>query len=234
MNKAGMLYGVGVGPGDPELLTMKAVRLLHTADIIAAPDTGGEAQTALTIVKEHIKGKTILPCHTPMTRNKEVLEQAWKKSADKLCALLDEGKTIVFITLGDPTIYSTYLYIHRLVLERGYDAELVPGIPSFCAAAAKLNTSLCEGEERLLIIPASHGGLEESLDVHANKVLMKSGRQLSVLQDTLRHRGELENASLVVNCGLHGERIVPHFGEVEPQAGYFSIVLLKERRESVK
>ncbi|MCQ2443442.1 MAG: precorrin-2 C(20)-methyltransferase [Oscillospiraceae bacterium] len=226
--KTAILYGVGIGPGDPELLTLKAARLLHEADVIAAPDTGREARTALNIVREHIAGKPILNCPAPMTRDRFTLERAWNQSADAICAQLEEGKTVVFITLGDPTIYSTYLYIQRLVLQRGYSAELVPGVPSFCAAAAKLNLSLCEGEQRLLIVPSSYNGLEESLNVPANKVFMKTGHQLAQLQDTLRQRGQLDKASLVVNCGLEGERVEAEFAQSEPQAGYFSIVILRE------
>lgn len=225
----GILYGVGVGPGDPELLTLKAVRLLREADVIAVPETGGESRTALSIIEEHIQGKTILNCPTPMTRDQARLTQVWDDNADRVCALLEKGKTVVFVTLGDPTVYSTYIYLHRRVLSRGYPVELVPGVPSFCAAAAKLNRSLCEGDERLLIVPASYAGLEESLNVSANKVLMKAGRQLGALKDTLRQRGELEQASLVVNCGLPGERIEPSFADAEENAGYFSIVLLKEQ-----
>lgn len=224
----GTLYGVGIGPGDPELLTLKAVRLLKMADIIASPDTGGEARTALSIVKDYIEGKPILNCLTPMTRDRRRLERAWEESAEAIRCCLRDGKNVVFITLGDPSVYSTYLYIHRRVQESGFLCELVPGVPSFCAAAAKLNLSLCEGEERLLIVPASYDGLEESLNVPANKVLMKSGRQLPKLKETLQRRGELEKASLVVNCGLEGERIEPNFAEAETDAGYFSIVIVKE------
>lgn len=226
--KRAVLYGIGIGPGDPELLTLKAVRLLREADVIAAPDTGGESRTALGIARDYIAGKPILNCPTPMTRDKEKLTLAWEQSADAICSLLDEGKTVAFITLGDPTIYSTYIYIHKLVKSRGYPVELIPGVPSFCAASAKLNDSLCEGDQRLLIVPSSHGSLEESLNVPANKVFMKSGRQLAALQQRLRERGELERASLVVNCGLEGERIEPDFADADLNAGYFSIVILKE------
>jgi precorrin-2/cobalt-factor-2 C20-methyltransferase len=224
----GILYGIGVGPGDPELLTVKAVHLLQSADIIAAPDAGGDARTALDIVRDYIPDKPILNCPAPMTRSKEKLEQAWEESTNLICAQLEQGKTVAFITLGDPTIYSTYFYIHRRVQARGFETRLVPGIPSFCAAAAELGQSLCEGNQRLLIVPASHGDLEESLDVPANKVLMKAGRQLGALKETLRQRGELERASLVVNCGLPGEQVWQRFEEAGEKAGYFSIVLVKE------
>ncbi len=227
--KTGKLYGVGIGPGDPELLTRKAVRILHTADVIAAPYAEGRSQTALIIVREFIHGKPLLRCPAPMTRDHGALDAVWQQNTAQVCSLLEKGKTVAFVTLGDPTIYSTYMYLHRRVLEQGYAAELVPGVPSFCAAAAALNCSLCEGEERLLIVPSSHGNLQDSLDVKANKVLMKAGHQLGALQETLRQRGELDRAALVVNCGMPGERIVPSFAEAETDAGYFSLVIVKEK-----
>lgn len=223
----GKLTGVGVGPGDPELLTLKAVRILREADVVAVPDKGTGDRTAMAIVAEHIKGKTILPCVTPMVRDRAALAQAHGAIADRLCALLDEGKQTAFITLGDPSIYSTYLYIHRLVLERGYEAELVPGIPSFCAAAARLNMGLCEGSERLLIVPASHKNVSDCLATDANLVFMKAGRELGALRERLEEAGLLENASLAANCGMEGEVICPRLSELEADTGYFSLVVVR-------
>ena len=141
----GKLYGVGVGPGDPELLTKKAERVLREADVVAVPDKGAGEKTALNIVADIVGGKELLYCPTPMVRDRAVLDGCYEKIADDICALLDAGKVVAFITLGDPTVYSTYIYVHKKVLARGYAAELVPGVPSFCAVAARLNTSLCEG-----------------------------------------------------------------------------------------
>ena len=139
----GKLYGVGVGPGDPELLTKKAERVLREADVVAVPDKGAGEKTALNIVADIVGGKELLYCPTPMVRDRAVLDGCYEKIADDICALLDAGKVVAFITLGDPTVYSTYIYVHKKVLARGYAAELVPGVPSFCAVAARLNTSLC-------------------------------------------------------------------------------------------
>ncbi len=221
------LYGVGVGPGDPELLTRKAVRILREADVIAAPDIGNGSGTALHIVREFVEGKPVLPCVTPMVRDRAALDEAHDKIAGQLCALLCEGKNVAFITLGDPTVYSTYLYIHRRVLARGYEAELVPGVPSFCAAAALLNGSLCEGSEQLLIVPASHKGVDSCLAQDANLVFMKAGRELPALRASLAEHGLLENASLVVNCGMDGERVYRHLADAPEEAGYFAVVIVK-------
>lgn len=223
----GILYGVGVGPGDPELLTVKAVRILREADVIAAPRTGGGGQAALEIAADYIRGKPILDCSTPMSRDRTAALAAYADAAQRIAALLEEGKTVAFLTLGDPTVYSTYFYIHRLVEERGYEARLIPGVPSFCAAAARLDMALCEGKERLLIVPAGYEDLEGSLDVKANKVLMKAGRSIAGLQELLRRRGELDRAALVANCGMEGEQVYPCFSEMTEPTGYFSLVVVK-------
>lgn len=225
----GMLYGVGVGPGDPELVTMKAARILREADVVAVPDKGSGEKTALNIVAEWTADSELLYCPTPMVRDKKLLDGCYEKIADDICALLDGGKTVAFITLGDPTVYSTYIYVHKKVLARGYRAELVPGVPSFCAVAARLNTSLCEGAERLLIVPGSYEGVEECIDFPANKVFMKSGKSLPALRDMLAERGLLEGAAMVANCGMEGERVYESLKELETGEGYFSVVLVKEQ-----
>lgn len=224
----GILYGVGVGPGEPELLTLKAVRILREADVVALPNKGSGEQTALQIVKEHVADKPLLLCHTPMVRDAALLEQCYTKAADQLCALLQEGKKVAFITLGDPTIYSTYVYIHRKVLERGYQAELIPGVPSFCAAAARLGVSLCQGEERLLIVPASHD-IEDCLNISANQVYMKAGRRLDELRHTLSAHGKVGKAMAVSNCGMADERVWSNLEEMESNSRYFSIVFVPEK-----
>ena len=225
--KKGILYGLGVGPGDPELMTLKAVRLLRQADLIAVPDKGSGNKTALQIVSAHVEGKPLLYCPTPMTRDHSAWDACHEAIADRICQELDQGKTVAFITLGDPTVYSTYIYIHRKVAARGYQAELVPGVTSFCAAAAKLGQPLCENNQRLLIVPASCD-LGDSLEIKASKVFMKAGSCIMELQDALRTSGDLERASLAENLGLEGERLLPHFGELTEPSGYFSVVLLPQ------
>ena len=223
----GKLYGVGVGPGDPELVTRKAERVLREADIEAVPDKGAGEKTALNIVRDIVAGTELLYCPTPMVRDRAVLDGCYEQIAGDICALLDEGKNVAFITLGDPTVYSTYIYVHKKVLSRGYDAELIPGVPSFCAVAARLNTSLCEGAERLLIVPASHDAAD-CMDIRANKVFMKAGKAIGELQTQLAERGMLDKASLVANCGMEGELVCPRFADMTDGTGYFSIVLVKE------
>ena len=225
-HRPGKLWGVGVGPGDPELLTLKAVQGLGQSDVVILPDANGPEKTAMNIVHNYLKGKTLLFAKTPMVRDPAVLEKAHEKAAEEICTLLDQGKQVAFVTLGDPAIYSTYMYLHQRVLSRGYNVEVVPGVPSFCAAAARLNRSLCQGREPLLIIPASYDP-SALLDVPANKVFMKAGRSILELQKVLADKGQLDGASLVENCGMANERVYPRFADLTEPSGYFSLVIVK-------
>ena len=222
----GKLWGVGVGPGDPELLTVKAVRVLREADVVIVPDACTSDKVALNIAKDYIKDKQIQFVKTPMVRDKAVMDAAHEQAADTICTLLDEGKQVAFLTLGDPAIYSTYMYIHQKVLCRGYAVEVVPGIPSFCAAAARLNQSLCLGREPLTIIPASHDQ-NDLMELPGNKVFMKAGRSILELQQALADKGLLEGASMVENCSMENERVYPHFADLKEPSGYFSLVIVK-------
>ena len=228
----GILYGVGVGPGDPELLTAKAIRLLRECDIVAAPQSTGGKQTALDIASPYIdKDKPVRLFNMPMTHDKQARNASHDAAADAICALLDEGKTVVFLTLGDPTVYSTYWYVHKRVAARGYAAELVPGVPSFCAAAAAMGRALCEDGEMLHVIPATHGKAEEGLSLSDSKVLMKTGKSVLEVRELLRQRGELGNAALIERVGMDGERLIEDLDEIERPSGYFSIILVKEQSE---
>ena len=149
------------------------------------------------------------------------------RTPERIAALLEEGKTVAYITLGDPSIYSTYLYIHRRVLAMGYEARLIPGVPSFCAVAAALGTGLCEGSDRLLIVPASHRDVADCLAVDANLVFMKAGRELGALRQKLEEASLLEGAAMVENCGMEGERVFPRFAGAPSDSGYFSVVVVK-------
>ena len=227
MNR-GKLYGVGVGPGDPELMTRKAERVIREAAVLAVPDRGAGEKTALAIIGPLAEGKERLDCSTPMVRDQAVLDAAYDRAADAVCEKLDQGKDVAFITLGDPTVYSTYLYVHRRVAGRGYETEIVPGVPSFCAAAALLGLPLCEKDQRLLVVPASHGEVDDCLEVDANLVFMKAGRELGALKDKLAAHGLLDRASLAANCGMEGQALCPRFADAAPDKGYFSVVLVKK------
>ena len=227
--KRGVLYGVSVGPGDPELLTLKAVRAIERADVVAVPDIGRKRRTAYSICEEYLGGKELLDCSTPMTRDRSLAQAAYERVAGDICALLDEGKSVAYLCLGDIGVYSTYAYVHDIVVVRGYEALIIPGVTSFSASAAKLGTALCLGSERLVVAPASSASIDDVLDMRATKVFMKSGKQLGELQRKLAERGQLDRASMVANCGLPDERVYERFADVDADgdADYFSVVIVK-------
>ena len=229
MDKSGILYGVGVGPGDPALLTLKAVEMLQSCDAVAAPAAKGDHSAALDIVSEYIEGKDVFFCHAPMSRDPAVLGAAYDASAHAICERLEQGQKVCFVTLGDPAVYSTYAYIHHRVKARGYRAEMIPGITSFSAAAAALGTPLCEGGEMLHIIPGSYCGVEMGLDLPGTRVLMKSGRQLPQIYELLEARGLLEKAQMGVRVTMEGEELHTALtAKPTGGAGYFSTIIIRE------
>jgi precorrin-2/cobalt-factor-2 C20-methyltransferase len=227
----GKLYGVGVGPGDPELLTLKALRLVKEADIIVVPGENPRESVAYQIVKgayEKLDEKELLSVPMPMTKKKDVLEQAHDQGAAMICSQLDQGKQVVFLTLGDPTVYSTYLYVHKRVTERGYETEIVSGIPSFCAVSAKLNTGLVEKAQPLHVIPASYP-MEDALQLAGTKVFMKAGKQMKQVKENLLAAGA--RSMMIENCGMPEEKIYRTTEEIPETAGYYSLIIVKEEEE---
>lgn len=222
----GILYGVGVGPGDKNLLTLLAVQTLENADKIVVPDSGGE-KTALKIVEDYIKDKEKIFCSMPMTRDEEKLSAAHNETANTIIKELEAGYNIAFITLGDPTVYSTYMYIHRIILEKGYNATIINGVPSFCAVAAKLNISLCDKSEPLHIIPASYENTEELICLKGNKVLMKSGKQIKSVVSMLKEKNLIDNAQMVECCFMENEKIYKDLNNLE-ESSYFSVIVVKD------
>ena len=224
----GKLYGVGVGPGDPKLMTYKAVEVIEKCPVIAVPKSGDAQQVALNIAKEHITNQIIIDCYMPMIRDQEALKLQHREVATQLKTHLDSGKDIAFLTLGDPTIYSTYMYIHRLILEMGYETEIIPGISSICSVAAALNDSLCEGSDCLHIIPASYKGKEDYLDLEGTKVLMKTGKSMEKIKKHLKERGLYEKAQAVECASMTNEKVHESLDTVE-ESSYFSVIVVKER-----
>lgn len=227
----GILFGVGVGPGDPELLTLQALKVINTADIIAVPKTDGQTLSALKIAQAvcDLSNKEIVEVYMPMTREEAVLQESHQKGAAELRQRLAAGKNIAFLTLGDPSIYSTYIYLHRQVLEAGFEARLIPGVPSFCAVAAKLNDCLCIGGEPLQIIPASHQGLGDYLEGPGTKILMKSGESFPAVRTALAAKGLLAGAAMVERCGMEGEKVYRDLNEVQGKPSYFTIIVVKDK-----
>jgi precorrin-2/cobalt-factor-2 C20-methyltransferase len=225
---SGKLYGVGVGPGDPELLTLKAVRIITEADIIAVPGEQVESSVAYKIAKQAVHNldqKTIISIPMPMTKDLKRLEESHKDGADKIIEYLNQDKNVAFLTLGDPTVYSTYLYIHRIVGEKGFETEIISGIPSFCAVSARLNQGLVEKDEMLHVIPSSYE-IEEALQLSGTKVLMKTGKKMAQVKEQLRKLNC--QVSMIENCGMENEKIYKNIDEIKEEASYYSLIIVKE------
>ena len=226
--RKGIFYGVGVGPGDPELLTVKALRTLERCPVIAAPQTKSGEMLALDIVRRAaaLEGKTILPLIFTMARDKSQQRAAHETAADAIAAHLTAGRDVAMLNLGDVSIYATFGYIMDILRERGYEAVMIPGVPSFCAAAARLGLSLVSGETPLHIVPA---GDPASLELPGTKVLMKAGKRLPQVREALTAQGLLEQAAMVEDCGLPTEKLYSSMGDVPEAAGYFATVIVKEQ-----
>lgn len=227
----GKLYGVGVGPGDPELLTLKALRLIKENEVIAVPGKDIRASVAYQIVKgayEDLDKKTLIPVAMPMTKDPQVLKTNHDKAADQVEDYLREGKNVVFLTLGDTTVYSTYLYVHKRILERGYGAEIVSGITSFCAVAARLNMGLVEADQPLHVIPATYKAqeMDEILKLPGTKVLMKTGKKMKQVKESIEKSGQ--KAVMIENCGMPSEKIYRSAEEIPEDSGYYSLIIVKE------
>jgi len=226
----GILYGVGVGPGDPELMTLKAVRLIRENPVIAVPGEDAVSSVAYKIAVQavpELAEKKLIPVSMPMTHDKEELKKNHQKAASLLEQYLLQGENVVFLTLGDPTIYSTYLYVQRILKEKGYETRLVSGIPSFCAAAARLNIPLVELKESLHVVPAFYGFSEE-LKRPGNFVFMKSGKRMGQVKEALLESGK--EVLMVENCGMENEKIYRSADEIPENAGYYSLIIAKEKK----
>ena len=227
-NKLGTFYGVGVGPGDPELLTLKAVRVLESCPVLAAPQTASGEMTALSIARQvvDLEGKTLLPLFFTMSRDKERQRAAHREAAEAVRLHLERGQDVAMAILGDVSIFSTYCYLMDILKGEGFPCVMVPGVPSFCAVAARLGRSLTEANTPLHILPGGGEGPGESLDLPGTKVLMKSGRNYPQLLEELERRDWLDQAGMVENCGLPGERIFPTLEENPESSGYFTTIIL--------
>ncbi|MBR1560273.1 MAG: precorrin-2 C(20)-methyltransferase [Clostridia bacterium] len=226
----GIAYGVGVGPGDPELMTLKAIKLIKENEVIALPGKEPRETVAYKIaaaVVPELKDKELVPVYMPMIKDRELIDKEHRKAAKLIEGYLDQGKNVVYLTLGDSTIYCTFSYIQHHLEADGYESALVPGITSFCAAAARLNVPLVEWDESLHVIPAVHR-LGEALDRPGNYVLMKSASQMAKVKETLRESGR--DVMMVENCSMDTEKVYRSADEIPDDAGYFSLVIAKEHK----
>ncbi len=230
----GKLYGVGVGPGAPDLLTLRAAKVLGSVDVIlAAASPRNSYSTALEIASEHINPKAhIERLEFPMTHDKDVLHEAWNKAAKQTLELLAKGQDAAFITLGDPLIYSTFGYLVQTIKQYNAEIEMevISGITSFQAAAARTGTVLCEGHENLLILPGINGGqkLAQGLNMSDNAVILKAYKNFPAICEALQQEGRMQNALLASHICQEGEKVYQDLSQIEGVPPYLSLIISKK------
>ncbi len=231
MKNIGKLFGVGVGPGDPELITVKAVRVIKEADIIfTAASTKNTYSLAVEIASPYISTSAqIEKLSFPMTKDVKEVEAAWTHNAKQIAKELKQGKNVVFLTLGDPTTYSTFGYILKKMtcIMPEADIETIPGITSFHAASARLNRILVEGEESLLVTSGAYGGDRiRNINGIENVAIVKAYKNIQDINKALKETG-LDNKSVAVSkCGRKNEQIIEDLDELEKRSpDYWTLIL---------
>ncbi|MCR4644791.1 MAG: precorrin-2 C(20)-methyltransferase [Oscillospiraceae bacterium] len=227
----GILYGISTGPGDPELMTVRAVRILERCTVIAAPQKPGTESLALRIAggTVNLRKKQVLALDFPMTKDAAVLAAAEQKAAAALCEVLRTADA-AFLCLGDISLYATYSPVAALVREAGFEVVQIPGVMSFSAAAALAGKALVTGDTPLQVLPFGCEGLAERLRLPGAKVILKCGAHLPELVRLLEETGQLSHAYAVENCGLPEERLFP---VVQPErCGYFTTVIVPAKEDA--
>ena len=235
------LVGIGVGPGDPDLLTVKAVKAIQNADIIMCPASKEDRPSiALSVVSSLIdssKNQEIVKLVFPMTKDKDVLESTWKKNAKIMAQKVLSGKNVVYLTVGDPYLYSTWIYMHK-DLEENYpemNISVIPGIVSMFTFASKVGVSIAEGAEKVAIIPSCYDltSVKEIAKNSETMVFLKDGRYFDQVIDVLRDSGFPEDSIFAIGQDLGTENEIIRkmtLGEVNDKTlttKYFSILVVK-------
>lgn len=231
---AGILYGVGIGPGDPNLITFKAAMRIKLCKNLAMPGENPLDSKVFEIVAKFDQmldldfvGKTAIGIQMPMTKDQKKLEECHEQGIQSIISCLEKGEDVAYLTLGDPTIYSTYMYLHEKVKKMGYEAKIINGVPSFCAAAAKAEIYLGSKDEQIHIIPASYD-IAEALKLSGTKIFMKAGSGYEELRERLNSDDQCEkHVTMVENCGMEEEHIYYGAENLPKQAGYYTVVFVK-------
>ena len=233
--KTGTLYGVGIGPGDPELVTLKGARLIGAARHLFVPKARTAAESvALNIARGLVGARTVVhELVFPMTADKGELDEKWNGAATEVAEVLQSGEDVCFLTLGDALLYSTYIYLLRAIKRILPDLKTVtvPGIAAFSAAAALTDFPVGEGKRPITIIPAADdlAAVRNALALGGTVILMKVGKRLEAILDILDETGLLDQAVFVSHATMANERIETDLRRLRaqsPEAGYLSVILV--------
>ena len=231
---SGILYGVGVGPGAPDLLTLRAVRVLGEVDVIlAAASPRNDFSAALDTARPHLRPDVrVQRLEFPMTRDRSVLREAWREAAQTTVGVLESGLSAAFLTIGDPLIYSTFGYLMRTLAQTAphLTVEVIPGITSFQAAAARTRTVLCENGETLRVIPGINNreSLEDSLRQTDTAVILKAYRNLPAIAQALSATNRLDSCLLASHVEQPAETVRQGLGDMQNTPPYMSLILSRK------
>ena len=236
---SGVLNGIGVGVGDPEMLTIKAVNNIKGSDVICLPrkdKTRCRAYQIVASVIPEICQKQIVCFEFEMTSDKDVLKTRHREIYKSVKEYLIKGKTVSFLTIGDPTVYSTFSYIAEQAQKDHVKVQIINGINSFCACAARLGISLCEGDSPLHIISGTED-FEKELALTGTKILMKCSGALPAIKKTLsglvqerQTRGISVAVYAVSDCGTDQEKRYYGIDQLPEESGYMMTVIVTEKR----
>ncbi|QCX78143.1 Precorrin-2 C(20)-methyltransferase [Streptomyces sp. YIM 121038] len=236
---SGKLYGVGLGPGDPSLMTLRAVEAITEADVVAYHSARHGRSIARSIAAKHLRADhveepLVYPVTTETTEHpggyQGAMDEFYAESAARLAAHLDAGRTVAVLAEGDPLFYGSYMHMHKRLADR-YDTEVIPGVTSVSAAAARLGTPLAEGEEVLTILPGTLPEEELTARLAATDaaVVMKLGRTFPKVRRALESAERLDGARYVERATMAGERLADLADVTEESVPYFSVAVLPSR-----
>ena len=235
--KIGNFYGIGLGPGDPELLTLKALHTIQRADYIFVPKSDSkEDSLALEIVKDYVKGKKVIEQIYPMTKDKQTLNTAWLKAAEEIHAEVKNGHDVIYLTLGDPMTFSTYIYLLRHLNTMLPEKTIltIPGITSYNAAASAANYPLLTGNERLAVIPVPKdlAELRPILESFDTVVMMKVAKKLDEVIQLLEDMKLSENALFASYIGQKDAYLTCDIVSLKGSGmGYMSVLIVKRLKQ---
>ncbi len=237
--ETGNFYGIGVGPGDKELITIKAVRIIKSVDCIFAPRANlKKSSLALDIVKDVCKGKRIVEQVYPMTKDKTKLEEAWLFSANEIKNEIKLGNNVAYLTIGDPLTFSTYCYLLQQLSKiiPSQKIHTIPGITSYNAVASMANFSLIEQNEKLAIIPVSSNvdELRPILFDFDTVIIMKVAKRLDEVINLLEEMKLIDNSLFASYIGFDNEFITRDLASLKGSGkGYLSVIIVRKLTHNI-
>ena len=228
----GVLYGVGVGPGDPELITLKSLRLIKSTEVIAYPKLKGSKSFARNIIEEFIDlPKFEIAIEIPMTVNRLPAQRAYDAAAQEISSHLNMGKNVVFLCEGDPFFYGSFMYLHSRLYKK-YLVEIIPGVSSMTACAAMAKKPLAARNEVLTVLPGplSKKELERRLADNNSSAIMKVGRHIKKIKSVIDRLGLMDSSLYIERASLKEQRILKLIDAPEV-APYFSMILVSKEED---